>query len=235
MSVQAVGHCKRLLIIGIFTISSLVTPCARAQQGAATGEPLVVQTVNLPKAFVRQPYQIRLEARGGILPLNWELAEGAFPPGMSLHHDGTLTGTPSDTGEFKFTVKLNDSGKPAFERRQDLVLKVVAPLFAQWGRYPVVNGQRMEGSIKVSNATENDFDLTMIALAVNENGRATAIGYQRFVLKKGISEFELPFGENLPSGAYQLNVDVVGEVAATNSIYRARLVPKETLKVVVGP
>ncbi len=72
-------------------------------------------------------------------------------------------------------------------------------------------------------------------MAVNENGRATAIGYQRIPLKKNTLGLEIPFGENLPRGAYDLNVDAVGEVAATNSIYRARLVPNEKMQVQQGP
>ena len=64
---------------------------------------------------------------------------------------------------------------------------------------PKVNGRRVEGSIKVSNQTEQDFDFTFIALAVDPNGRATAVGYQHFALKKNTEEFEIPFGENLPS------------------------------------
>jgi hypothetical protein len=46
---------------------------------------------------------------------------------------------------------------------------------------------------------------------------------------------EIPFGENLPHGSYELNVDAVAEVAATNSIYRTRLVPKEKFQVQEGP
>lgn len=208
---------------------------AYAQQGGATGEPLVVLTSSLPKAYVRQPYKTPLVARGGILPLKWELTDGALPTGLSLLRDGTLTGTPADTGQFRFTVKVTDSGNPAFERKQDLVLLVVAPLLAQWGRYPAINGRRLEGSVKVSNQTEHNFDLTVIVVAVNENGRATAVGYQRFELKKNVADFEIPFGENLAHGAYQLNLDAVAEVAATNSIYRARLVPKEKFHVQQGP
>ena len=90
-------------------------------------------------------------------------------------------------------------------------------------------------SFTVSNQTEQDFDLTAIMMAVNEIGRATAIGYQRFTLKKDTSSLEIPFGEHLPQGLYELNVDAVAEVAATNSIYRARLVPKEKFQVQEGP
>jgi hypothetical protein len=206
-----------------------------AQQGAATGEPLVILTTSLHKAYLRQHYETHLEARGGITPLRWEITEGAPPPGIALGADGTLSGVPTETGEFKFTVRVIDSGRPAAQLKQPLVLTVVAPLLAQWGRYPQVNGQRLEGTIIVSNQTEQDFDLTAIIMAVNEIGRATAIGYQRINLKKGTADLEIPFGENLPFGSYELDADAVAEVAATNSIYRARLVPKERFQIQQGP
>lgn len=198
-------------------------------------QPLAIQTTTLPKAYVRQQYQARLEARGGVPPLKWEVTEGSLPAGIVLHSDGELAGTPTETGEFRLTVTVTDSGKPAYQRSQQLSLTVVSPLMAQWGRYPRVNGQRLEGSILVSNQTDRDFDLTVIVLAVNEIGRATAIGYQHFPLKKNTDEMEIPFGDNLPPGSYQLNVDVVAEVAATNSIYRVRLAPKEKFEIRQGP
>jgi hypothetical protein len=206
-----------------------------AQQGAATGEPLVVRTTSLPKAYLKQQYETRLEAHGGITPLRWEITDGAAPAGIVVGRDGILSGTPTETGEFRFTVTVTDGGRPAAQRNQQLVLTVVAPLMAQWGRYPKITGRRLEGSIIVSNQTEQNFDLTVIMMAVNETGRATAIGYQRIALKKGTTSLELPFGENLPQGSYELNVDAVAEVAATNSIYRARLVPKERFQMLQGP
>ena len=220
-----------LLLLGMLAAPEISV----AQQGAATGAPLVVQTTTLPKAYLRQHYEVHLEARGGITPLRWELTEGALPAGVVLGQDGILSGAPTETGEFRFTVTLTDSGRPAAQRNQKLVLTVVAPLLAQWGRYPKVTGQRLEGSILVSNQTEQDFDLTVIMMAVNEIGRATAIGYQCFTLKKDTTSLGIPFGENLPQGSYELNVDAVAEVAATNSIYRARLVPKEKFQVQGGP
>lgn len=208
---------------------------AAAQQGAATGEPLVVRTTSLPKAYLKRQYEIRLEAQGGITPLRWEITEGVAPAGIVLGRDGLLSGAPTETGEFRFTVTVTDGGRPAVQRNQQLVLTVVAPLMAQWGRYPKVTGRRLEGSIIVSNQTEQDFDLTVIMMAVNDIGRATAIGYQHFTLKKETTSLEIPFGENLPRGSYELNVDAVAEVAATNSIYRARLVPNEKFQVQEGP
>ena len=207
--------------------------CA-GQQGGAIGEPLVVQTTSLPKAYVGQAYETGLTATGGILPLKWELKEGALPPGVSMHQEGVLVGVPSEAGEFSFTVTVRDSGRPAYEIQQKLVLTVVTPMFLQWGKYPTISGRRVEGSVLVSNQTTRDFELTVIIVAVDENGRATALGYQHFPLKKNTAQQEIPFGENLAPGSYQINVDAVGELAPA-TIYRARLVPKERFAAVGEP
>ena len=230
---------RRRAVTGIVVALALwifvASVVAWAQQAGVTGRPLVLRTSTLPKAYVRQSYQARLEAEGGIAPLKWEVSDGSLPAGIILQTDGVLAGTPTETGEFPFTATVTDSGKPAYQRQQQLSLVVVAPLMVQWLHYPKVTGHRLEGSITVSNQTERDFDLTVILLAVNETGRATAIGYQHFPLKKNSAEVEIPFGENLPHGVYELNVDAVAEVAATGSIYRARLVPKERFQVQLGP
>lgn len=219
-----------LIILALAAVQPLI-----AQQGGAIGAPLVIRTTTLPRAYLRQPYQEKLEAQGGIMPLRWELIEGTLPRGVMLHPEGILVGTPQEAGEFHFTVSVADSGKPAMQIKQTLVLNVVAPLLAQWGRYPKVNGQRIEGSIIVSNQADQDLDLTAIIMAVAENGRATAIGYQRLPLKKNAAGLEIPFGENLPYGEYQINADVVAEIPSTNTIHRARLVPDEKFHVVQGP
>jgi hypothetical protein len=96
-------------------------------------------------------------------------------------------------------------------------------------------GNRIDGSVIVSNSTGDDFDLTFVVLAVGDYGRATAIGYQRFTLKSGIDSFEIPFGETLPRGSYDVHVDAVAEVAAKDQIYRVRLQPKEKLAIALGP
>lgn len=186
------------------------------------------------KAFLRAQYREQLEAQGGSPPYTWKLTRGTLPKGISLEPSGVLSGFPTETGDFHFVVTISDSGRPGHQRNQELVLRVLAPLLIQWGRPAMINGQRIEGSIKVSNQTGQDFDLTAVVVAVNEIGRATALGYQHFPLKQNTIDFEIPFGENLPPGVYEVNVDVVAEIAATNTIHRARLVTGK-LQMVQGP
>jgi hypothetical protein len=219
----------------LLLLAQLGACMAMALQGAATGEPISLATASLPKGFLRQPYHFQLEAQGGIAPLKWEVTAGSPPPGVELTEDGTLSGVPTEVDSFHFVVTVTDSGKPASERKRELTLDVVAPLLIEWSRKPKVTGRRVEGAIKVSNQTEQDFDFTLVALAVDETGRATAVGYQRFQLKKNTDEFEIAFGENLSPGAYDLHVDAVGEVAATNTIYRSRLATADKMQVQQEP
>jgi hypothetical protein len=221
---------RRVAVVACMLLSGF---CPAQQASSASG--LTVVTSELHAAELHRPYQSTLQAAGGLTPYRWEITAGAPPPGIVLGTDGQLAGIPEQAGDYHFTVTLSDGGKPAHQVNRDFSLRVVTPLLAEWGNPPRVNGQRLEGSIKISNSTDHDFDLTMIALAVNETGRATAIGYQRLQVPKGTIGLELPFGENLPFGSYQLNVDVVAEVASTHSIYRARLVPDQRLQIQQGP
>jgi Putative Ig domain len=224
-----------LRLAGSALLALALLGSSAAQQGAATGEPIVLSTAPLPKAFLRQPYHFKLEAQGGITPLRWEVTNGSPPEGIELAPDGTLSGAPTEVDSFHFVVTVSDSGRPVAQKKKEFVLDVVAPLVVEWSRKPRITGHRLEAAIRVSNQTGNDFDFTFIALAVNENGRATAVGYQHFTLKKDTDEFEISFAENLPQGAYDLNVDAVGEVESTNTIFRARLAPTGKLQVVQGP
>ncbi|MGH9528962.1 MAG: putative Ig domain-containing protein [Terriglobales bacterium] len=207
----------------VFALLAFCSAPALAQQGAATGPPLTIKTTNLPKGYLQQYYRLEVHAEGGITPLKWSLTSGALPAGIQLEPDGVLSGVPTQTGEFSFSATLTDSGIPRQHITQEFNLLVVTPLVVRWSRPPKVTATRVDGAIKVSNQTGEDFDLTMVVLAVNENGRATAIGYQHFPLKRNTLDFEIPFGESLPYGAYNVNVDVIAEVASISSIFRGRL------------
>ena len=166
----------------------------------------------------------RLQATGGIEPYHWRVVGGPLPPRISLTDEGTITGTLDEPGPFEFTVLVTDDNNPPKQLRQQFVLTAETPLTADWLRKAQVSGQRIDGSIKVSNHTGRDFDLTFVVLAVNDIGRATAIGYQRFPLKKNTLDMEIPFGDSLSPGNYAVNIDVVGEEPESQRISRARLV-----------
>jgi hypothetical protein len=206
-----------------------------AQSQAADASALAVEAKPLPNAAPRHPYRFEFHAHNGIPAFKWTVVAGDVPVGMKMGEDGVLAGAAIAAGVFHFTVQVTDTSRPPQTAQLRFELKVVPPLLLEWKDYAKVNGNRIDGRVKVSNGTEDDFDLTFVVLAVAEDGRATAIGYQRFSLAHGTTSFEIPFGENLPHGAYVIHVDTVAEVAEKDQIYRARLQTKERLQVLVGP
>jgi hypothetical protein len=195
---------------------------------------LIENDSELPDTYPHGQYELRFRAQGGVGVLHWRLEKGSLPAGMKLEDNGLLHGQAERSGEFQFTVSVTDA-RPQPGVQKGFVLRVRSALSLSWKTLVRVNVNRIEGSVEVSNTTPDDMDLTFIVLAVAENGRATAIGYQHFVLRRGTIAKELPFGETLPPGGYVVHVDVVGEVGQKKAIYRERLQTPSALQVTVGP
>ena len=193
-------------------------------QQVPSSNPISITTKTLPKALLWEQYTARLHASGGTETYHWRVVLSSLPRNIWLSDDGVLTGSLTQPGEFDLTVLARDNSNPPKQTEQRVLLRTETPLTADWSRKAQVSGQRIDGSIKVSNHSGRDFDLTFIVLAVNDIGRATAIGYQRFRLKKDTTDMEIPFGETLSAGNYAVNVDVVGEEPTSKQIFRARLV-----------
>lgn len=205
----------------------LLAVSALAQQPAPSAE-VTVTTKDLP-AGLWNHYSFKLEATGGVGPYTWHLLNGKLPRKLEFHDFGLIDGTVDEQGKFELTLEAVDRAG-ARSKPKKLTLTVEPPLTAAWSRKAQVDGRRIDGSINVSNTSGRDFDLTFDVLAVNEIGRATAIGYQHFTLKKNTRDMELPFGDTLSRGSYVVNIDVVGEELTSTMIFRTRLVtPTETV------
>jgi len=172
------------------------------------------------------PYEFRLRADGGTPPLHWRLAGGSLPPGIQLDGErDRLHGIPTSAGEFHFTLSLTDSSTPPQTQTRAFLLKVVPPLELVWEHKPSTEGDQILGSVEISNNTPEEFDLTLIVVAVNEVGKAFALGYQHGPMPADTALQSFSFGSqmNLPRGRYVVHVDAVAEVPARQAIYRARL------------
>jgi hypothetical protein len=206
------------------------------QTAQSQNDLMVIEPGELPATYPQGPYQIVFHARGNYVPtLHWRVDGGKLPPGITLSDEGMLRGEAQRAGEFQFVVAVRDGGKPQQAVQKAFVIKVVEAITLAWKVPAHVTGNRIDGSVAVSNTTADDMDFTFEAKAVAENGRATEIGYQHFPLKKGTIEMALPFGETLPHGAYTVYVDVNGEVAKRNAIYKQEMKTPGALQVVVGP
>ena len=86
----------------ILDISSYFAPIAT----------LTIETTSLPDGTLNSGYSVPLVATGGIPPYTWMPNGGSLPPGLSLSSSGTISGTPTSTGTYNFSVEVQDSELP---------------------------------------------------------------------------------------------------------------------------
>jgi hypothetical protein len=202
---------------------------------AAQVPPLTVVDEALPPLDAGVEFHMLLHASGGVRPYVWSLASGDLPEGVTLTPEGLLTGRPAKPGAFTFTLKVEDSGHPAHSINKEFRAVVAASLLIEWLQPPKVRDNRIDGVVQLSNGSKDDFDLTVIIVAVAENGRATAIGYEHIPLKSGAASVQLPFGNTLPHGAYVIHADAIAEIPTRKAILRQRLQTPQPLQIAQGP
>ena len=72
--------------------------------------PLAITTPSsLPNGTVGVSYSIPLRAQGGEVPYVWTIASGTVPPGLQVGSGGSLTGTPTQAGNYSFTLTVTDA------------------------------------------------------------------------------------------------------------------------------
>ena len=73
--------------------------------------PPEIQTLTLPGAVIGQPYEGKVDVDGGVNPVKVQIVaeSGSLPAGLSLAEDGSITGTPTQTGTFSFSVRATDA------------------------------------------------------------------------------------------------------------------------------
>lgn len=202
---------------------------------AAQAPPLAIADEALPALDAGVEFHMLLHATGGVPPYVWSVAGGDLPEGVTLTPEGLLAGRPAAPGTFTFTLKVEDSGHPAHTITKDFRAVVAASMLLEWLQPPKVHDNRIDGAVQVSNGSADTFDLTVIIVAVADNGRATAIGYEHFPLKAGATSVKIPFGNTLPHGGYVIHADAIAEIPTRKAILRQRLQTPQPLQVLQGP
>jgi len=211
-------------------------PSARRAERVADATAFTLAPATLPASLVGRAFSFQFIAAGGRAPLRWRVLRGELPRGVQLNPAiGMLAGTPAQAGQFRFTVEVRDSSNNVAQR--EYVLIVHGLLEVRWQPPPRVNGNSITGSVVVTSYEDVPVDLTVVIVAVNEIGRATALGYQHFTLAPAArdvgSEKLIQFGADATpgSGSYIIHADAVAEIAARNVIHRARVQTAEPLRI----
>jgi hypothetical protein len=72
---------------------------------------LTIAPASLPDAQINAPYSQTFTASGGTAPYTFSLSSGSLPSGLTLAN-GVLSGTPTASGNFNFTISAQDSTTP---------------------------------------------------------------------------------------------------------------------------
>ncbi|HMZ20956.1 MAG TPA: putative Ig domain-containing protein, partial [Blastocatellia bacterium] len=124
----------------------------------------------LPVATVGDVYSQTLTATGGAPGYEFALLSGALPPGLSLAANGALSGTPSATGGFSFTIKATDANGCTGARSYSMTINtrpVIQPA--------AVTRQQGSPATVALIANVGDAEQSAGTLAVNVNGAASAM------------------------------------------------------------
>ena len=79
-------------------------------------------TASLPDGTEGTAYSAALTATGAS-PIVWSLSSGSLPNGLTLSHNGTITGTPAEAGTFHFTIKAANGVQPDATRALAIVIE----------------------------------------------------------------------------------------------------------------
>ncbi len=124
---------------------------------------LSVTTTDLPGGTVGVPYNATLTASGGTPSYRWSLASGALPNGLSLASStGVVSGTPTATGTFAFTVRVQDQAGASATR---LLTNTIEPALSTAPNPPTnllanaVSSSRIDLSWSDNSSNESSFRL----------------------------------------------------------------------------
>jgi hypothetical protein len=189
---------------------------------AQAQSPLTITTSSLEACVVDQLCLQELRANGGAAPFEWRIVRGSLPPGLQLDSaSGTISGSVSAAGEYEVTIEVGDSSKPPQQASRTFTSQALPALTLDWKSPPTLQGTTISGSVTVSNNGADAIDLTLIVVAVNEVGKAFALGYQHPKVAPKTTLLEIPFDSQLPGGRYTVRADAIAEIPPKNKIYRA--------------
>ncbi|HEY7684621.1 MAG TPA: putative Ig domain-containing protein, partial [Gemmatimonadales bacterium] len=80
-----------------------------------------------PGGLMGRPYADTLLTTGGTGTNTWQVVSGALPTGLTLAANGRITGIPSQTGSFTFTVRVTSGAQ---QQQQQFGLVITAPTLA---------------------------------------------------------------------------------------------------------
>lgn len=88
--------------------TTLRTLTVQVEPDGGLEPPAITSPLELPGALVGSEFAVTFSA-AGTQPVDWSIISGAVPPGLGLSLDGHYSGTPTEPGQFTFTIQASNA------------------------------------------------------------------------------------------------------------------------------
>ena len=122
------------------TLTEGTSPTPTPTPTPASTKPAITTTA-LPNGTTNTAYSQTLTATG-TTPITWTLSAGTLPTGLTLDSDGTISGTPTKAGTYKFTAKAQNS---AGNSTKKFTVKITNP--SDWSAPKITTSSLTPGTV----------------------------------------------------------------------------------------
>ncbi|OGD25905.1 MAG: hypothetical protein A2V57_06755, partial [Candidatus Aminicenantes bacterium RBG_19FT_COMBO_65_30] len=123
------------------TYTNVTSALAGEDYTASLGGTLYVSTTGLSTGLTGSSYGFTMLAQGGTPAYSWTIASGRLPDGLTLSAGGQISGTPTEGGEFPWTVRVTDSSSPPMSATRTFTLITNPAHQGQWTTTYSLGGQ----------------------------------------------------------------------------------------------
>ncbi|MBS1827323.1 MAG: putative Ig domain-containing protein [Acidobacteria bacterium] len=82
----------------------------------------ITSNATLPPGLTGNRYDFAFTASGGARPYRFRIVTGALPTGLTLADNGTVSGTPTRSGEIRFTIEVADGTNTTQQQQATIVI-----------------------------------------------------------------------------------------------------------------
>lgn len=147
---------------------------------------LAVSSGNPPDPLMGKPYTFNLTATGGTGQYSWAQTGGAFPTGMSLGSNGTISGVAEVAGPYSVNVRVTSGAQTS-----DAALSFTVT-------EPTLTLDNVLGGLLFTGGTLTTDDRTYLDLIGNKNNGYDVGDYLAWVEKTNATPSASPFAGVLP-------------------------------------
>jgi uncharacterized protein with beta-barrel porin domain/carbon monoxide dehydrogenase subunit G len=151
---------------------------------------LAIAPTTVPNGTVSSAYSQTISATGGTAPYTYAITAGSLPTGLSLNTStGTLSGTPTASGTFNFTVRATDANSATGARAYSVVISGIPPVAGAVSVTVAANSSANPITLNLSGGAATSVAVASAASHGTATASGTSITYTPTAGYSGVDSF----------------------------------------------